>query len=88
MRLPGPTTFLAVPEKALNGVVFDLPHTAAGGNKQMETAGLTERCEAASGDFFEKVPVGGDVYISIGTTSAALRSRRIFTERWRVRANV
>ncbi|MEX1994637.1 MAG: methyltransferase [Steroidobacteraceae bacterium] len=47
----------------LKGVLFDLPHVAAGAQELMASAGLADRCEVRSGDFFAEVPAGGDAYI-------------------------
>lgn len=46
----------------LRGVLFDQPHVVASAGPTMRTAGVAERCEIVSGDFFERVPPGGDVY--------------------------
>jgi hypothetical protein len=46
-----------------HGVLFDMPHASEGGRKLIADAGLTERCDVVSGDFFQSVPGGGDVYI-------------------------
>jgi SAM-dependent methyltransferase len=48
---------------ALRGILFELPHAIEGGQKQMETAGLTARCQVVGGDFFQSVPNGSDAYI-------------------------
>ncbi|MGW2642833.1 methyltransferase [Streptomyces sp. NPDC001348] len=45
-----------------HGVVLDLPHVVAHGRERIEAAGLADRCELVGGDFFEKVPEGGDLY--------------------------
>jgi hypothetical protein len=45
------------------GTVFDLPHVADAARQAITAQGYTERCEALSGDFFQAVPPGGDVYI-------------------------
>lgn len=45
------------------GVVFDLPATAEGARQRIEAEGLSSRCEAVGGDFFESIPTGGDAYI-------------------------
>jgi len=45
------------------GVLFDLPHALEGGKKTIAEAGLSNRCEVVSGDFFRSVPAGGDAYI-------------------------
>ena len=47
----------------LKGVLFDLPHVAAGAREVLASAGLVDRCEIRGGDFFAEVPSGGDVYI-------------------------
>jgi O-methyltransferase domain len=47
----------------MRGVLFDLPHAFDGGQKAIAEAGLTNRCEVVSGDFFRSVPGGGDAYI-------------------------
>jgi hypothetical protein len=47
----------------LKGILFDLPHVAAGARGLIASAGLADRCEIHSGDFFAEVPAGGDAYI-------------------------
>ena len=47
----------------IRGVLFDLPHAFEGGQRMIAEAGLSNRCEVVSGDFFRSVPTGGDVYI-------------------------
>ena len=47
----------------MRGVLFDLPHAFEGGQKTIAEAGLSNRCEVVSGDFFRTVPAGGDAYI-------------------------
>jgi O-methyltransferase domain len=47
----------------MRGVLFDLPHAFEGGRKTIAEAGLKDRCEVVSGDFFRSVPGGGDAYI-------------------------
>ena len=47
----------------LKGIVYDQPHVVEGARKRLSTAGVTNRCEIAAGDFFESVPVGGDAYV-------------------------
>ncbi|HEX2033731.1 MAG TPA: methyltransferase [Chloroflexota bacterium] len=44
------------------GVLFDLPHVAAGARALLERAGVAERCRIAGGDFFQAVP-RGDCYV-------------------------
>jgi len=48
---------------ALRGVLFDLPQVVARAHEYLETAGVAERCGVVGGDFFQEVPVGGDIYI-------------------------
>jgi len=48
----------------LRGIVFDQPAIAAGARQAIESAGLTDRCEAVGGDFFAAVPEGGDTYLA------------------------
>jgi O-methyltransferase domain len=47
----------------MSGVLFDLPHAFEGGQRTIAEAGLSDRCEVASGDFFRSVPAGGDAYL-------------------------
>jgi len=45
------------------GVLFDLPHAFEGGKNTIAQAGLADRCEVVSGDFFVSVPAGADLYL-------------------------
>ena len=47
----------------LKGILFDLPHVIERAKKQIESAGLTDRCELVAGDFFDAVPDGADAYM-------------------------
>ena len=47
----------------LRGTLYEKPHVIAMACALLEQAGLSERCELVSGDFFTAVPAGGDVYI-------------------------
>lgn len=47
----------------MHGILFDLPHALAGGQSTIAQAGLEDRCEVMSGDFFVSVPAGGDTYL-------------------------
>jgi hypothetical protein len=47
----------------MRGVLFDLPHAIEGAQKTIAEAGLSNRCEIVSGNFFRSVPAGGDTYI-------------------------
>jgi predicted O-methyltransferase YrrM len=45
----------------LHGVLFDQPHVVANARPILEAAGVADRCELVSGDFFVSVPAG-DLY--------------------------
>ena len=45
------------------GILFDAPEVIDGARGHLETAGLLERCDAVSGNFFTSVPAGGDAYV-------------------------
>jgi O-methyltransferase/methyltransferase family protein len=45
------------------GILFDAPEVINGAREHLETAGLLERCDAVSGNFFTSVPAGGDAYV-------------------------
>jgi 2-polyprenyl-3-methyl-5-hydroxy-6-metoxy-1,4-benzoquinol methylase len=47
----------------VNGIVFDSPHVVVGAEDAIRKAGLTGRCRAVGGDFFQGVPAGGDAYL-------------------------
>jgi len=44
------------------GVLFDAPSVIAGA-RELEGAGVADRCEKVAGDFFQSVPQGGDAYL-------------------------
>jgi hypothetical protein len=46
----------------MQGILFDLKDTVPGADKRIHELGLQERCRTTSGDFFQAVPEGGDVY--------------------------
>jgi hypothetical protein len=48
---------------AARGILFDLPHVIATAGDAIAAAGLSERCELVSGDFFEAVPTGADLHL-------------------------
>ena len=48
---------------ALRGIAFDLPRVADRSGTVFEDRGLAQRCEVVTGDFFETVPRGGDLYV-------------------------
>jgi hypothetical protein len=45
------------------GMVFDLPHVMEAARRQLEQAGVAARVRLQTGDFFQSVPAGGDVYL-------------------------
>jgi hypothetical protein len=47
----------------LRGVLFDRAATIDGARAIIESAGVGDRCELVSGDFFDGVPQDGDVYL-------------------------
>ena len=51
------------PVAAPRGILFDRPHVIAGAAMPIREAGLTDRCQLVSGDFFDRVPAGGDLYL-------------------------
>jgi SAM-dependent methyltransferase len=48
---------------SMRGVLFDLEHVIAGARPRIEAAGLSNRLQTRSGDFFTAVPEGGDAYV-------------------------
>jgi SAM-dependent methyltransferase len=49
--------------KTMRGVLFDLPHVAAGAAATFARAGITGRVRIVSGDFFKELPSGTDAII-------------------------
>ena len=47
----------------VRGMVFDLPGVAERATRNIAAGGLSGRCEAVGGDFFDAVPGGGDGYV-------------------------
>ena len=47
----------------MTGILFDQPHVIEGARQSIGDAGLADRCELVSGDFFNSVPAGGDAYV-------------------------
>jgi hypothetical protein len=48
---------------AMRGVLFELDHVIAGAAPLIDAAGVADRVETVTGDFFAAVPPGGDAYI-------------------------
>lgn len=49
--------------KSIKGKVFDLPHVIEGAKKIFEQYGVSDRAETISGNFFETIPAGSDIYL-------------------------
>jgi hypothetical protein len=47
----------------MRGILFELPHAVPGATDLFQREGLADRCSALGGDFFDRVPAGGDAYI-------------------------
>ena len=47
----------------MRGVLMDLDHVIAGAKPRIAAAGLQDRMDTTTGDFFKAVPAGGDAYI-------------------------
>jgi hypothetical protein len=48
---------------AMRATVYDLAHAASGAEDAFVAAGLSDRAEFVTGDFFDRVPSGGDAYV-------------------------
>ncbi|HEV7281004.1 MAG TPA: methyltransferase [Pirellulaceae bacterium] len=48
---------------AMRGLLFDLEGVTARAKERLRAAGLADRCEVASGSFFQSVPSGADAYL-------------------------
>jgi hypothetical protein len=49
--------------KHLKGILFDLPHVVKKANETFNKFGVEDRASVEEGDFFNKIPAGGDTYI-------------------------
>jgi hypothetical protein len=47
----------------MKGILAELPHVVESARKNIDAAGLSDRCSCAAIDMFEKVPAGADAYI-------------------------
>ena len=47
----------------MRGILFDVDHVIEGAKARIQARGLASRCQTEVGNFFEKVPAGGDAYI-------------------------
>ena len=48
---------------AMRGVLIDREHAIEGAAKVLRTAGVADRCKIVCGDYMERVPPDGDVYL-------------------------
>ncbi|WP_240630786.1 acetylserotonin O-methyltransferase [Mycolicibacterium sp. GF69] len=55
------TIMLRAPQA--RGVVYDLPSVVSDADTTFKAAGVSHRCTAESGSFFDRVPEGGDAYV-------------------------
>jgi SAM-dependent methyltransferase len=60
--LGGMITAILKANPQLEGVLFDAPSVVEKSKDFIAEKGLSDRCAAIGGDFFESVPAGGDVY--------------------------
>jgi hypothetical protein len=49
--------------QALKGILFDTAEGLAQAGEVLRRAGVNERCTVRTGDFFDSVPAGGDLYL-------------------------
>jgi O-methyltransferase/methyltransferase family protein len=47
----------------MRGILFDLPAVVESAQPFLTAAGIAERCTCVAGDFFQRLPGGGDAYI-------------------------
>lgn len=48
---------------AMRGTLFDLPHAVPGARGAIADAGLSDRCDAVAGSFFEELPRDADTHV-------------------------
>jgi hypothetical protein len=47
----------------VRGIVLDTESAVAGARELLALAGLSDRCQCVGGDFMDRIPSGGDVYV-------------------------
>ena len=47
----------------IDGILFDLPHVIERAKAKLKSAGVADRCQTISGNFFESVPSGVDAFL-------------------------
>jgi len=48
---------------ALGGMLFDLEHVVERAKKNLQSAGVLDRCKLQAGSFFDSIPSGADAYL-------------------------
>ncbi|MDX1488247.1 MAG: methyltransferase, partial [Acidiferrobacterales bacterium] len=48
---------------SMHGILYDQPHVVVDAPSRLAAAGVVDRCQTVSGNFFESVPMGGNAYI-------------------------
>lgn len=48
---------------AMKGILFDLPHVIERARPNVEAAGVSDRCQLVSGDFFKAIPEDADAHL-------------------------
>ena len=56
-------TQILMQHRELSGILFDLPAAISGAVSILEAAGLKDRCQIVTGDFFDRVPERCDIYL-------------------------
>lgn len=56
-------TAVLTKHQKMKGILFDLPSVIERSTRNIEAAGLADRCQTVSGDFFQEVPAGADAYL-------------------------
>ncbi len=56
-------SYLLTTDPTLRGILLDRPEVAERAADRLARAGLAGRCEVRAGDFFDRVPGRGDVYV-------------------------
>ncbi|HEY1337225.1 MAG TPA: methyltransferase [Bryobacteraceae bacterium] len=47
----------------VHGTIYEMPQVVDGALRAIQAAGLSDRCDVVSGDFFREVPAGADAYL-------------------------
>ena len=76
----------------MTGLLFDMVSVVEGAKQHLRDAGVAERCEIASGSFFDSIPEGGGGYILKSILhdwddDSCIQIPRTAAERWRKRVS-